>query len=459
MTLRDQRASTQGSAVELLGLRRSRQGTRGLATSRPREHRLVLLRGHDQDGRRRRRREPAGHGLRPGHPDPVLHQQQDRRLHDALPHPGQGVRPGATSPRWPWTCTAAAGRSTPSPTTTARRCSGTTPTCSRSHGVAPPDRPVDVRRLVEAARRLTVADAGAVGPDRTTAPPPAGACPATSAPGAARGSTRPRRRPRSPAPARSPPMQYWMDLFFKHKVNPVPGTFQAGRATSTLRGQGRHDLRRALDVPRLGAASSPSSRPSPTGPLGPGGKRVSASMGSGYPITTNSKYRDEAWLYESELLGKDPDRSVMGQFVKTGVGTPVRFSLMKEFEKSKFAPPNAQLVAPGGEVLHHRPADLADQGGAGHHLGGRDEAPVGPDDLGQGHAGHRGPAHGPGAGEEQGRVLDASAPRGRVARPPPPAPGRELPRRRTPTGTSIRGPSCWPRRAAASSPAARRPSR
>ena len=36
----------------------------------------------------------------------------------------------------------------------------------------------------------------------------------------------------------------------------------------------------------------------------------------------------------------------MGQFVKTGVGTPVRFSLMKEFEKSKFAMPNVQLVAP-----------------------------------------------------------------------------------------------------------------
>jgi hypothetical protein len=76
------------------------------------------------------------------------------------------------------------------------------------------------------------------------------------------------------------------------------------------------------------------------------GKRISASMGSGYPITVNSKFRDETWLYESELLGKDPDRSVLHQFLKTGFGLPVRFSTMKEYEKTRFAPPNAPIVAP-----------------------------------------------------------------------------------------------------------------
>ena len=81
-------------------------------------------------------------------------------------------------------------------------------------------------------------------------------------------------------------------------------------------------------------------------PLGPTGKRASSSMGSGYPITTNSKHQDEAWLYTAEFLGKDMERSMMGQFVNLGTGTPVRFSLMKEYEKSKFAPPNAQIIAP-----------------------------------------------------------------------------------------------------------------
>ena len=137
-------------------------------------------------------------------------------------------------------------------------------------------------------------------------------------------------------------VQFWMDLFFKHKVNPVPGSFTGnpyleGKAAMTFGGPWTYrDW-----IGKLAFES-----PIADWPLGPGGKRVSASMGSGYPITTNSKHPDETWLYESELLSKDPDRSVMGQFVKTGVGTPVRFSLMKEFEKSKFAMPNVQLVAP-----------------------------------------------------------------------------------------------------------------
>ena len=37
---------------------------------------------------------------------------------------------------------------------------------------------------------------------------------------------------------------------------------------------------------------------------------------------------------------------MMGQFVQLGTGTPVRFSLMKEYVKSKFAPPNAESIAP-----------------------------------------------------------------------------------------------------------------
>ncbi len=137
-------------------------------------------------------------------------------------------------------------------------------------------------------------------------------------------------------------VQYWMDLFFKHKINPIPGSFTGnlyveGRAAMTIGGPWSYR-------DWIGKINFES--PIADWPLGPGGKRVSASMGSGYPITTTSKHRDETWLYESELLGKDMDRSVMGQFVKTGFGTPVRFSMMKEFEKSKFAMPNVQIVAP-----------------------------------------------------------------------------------------------------------------
>jgi multiple sugar transport system substrate-binding protein len=140
-------------------------------------------------------------------------------------------------------------------------------------------------------------------------------------------------------------MQYWYDLFFKHKVNPVPGTFEG--SADTLYMQGKSAMR--LTGPwgyRSFVGKINFESPIMNWPLGPTGKRISASMGSGYPITVNSKHLDESWLFMSELLGKDPDRSVLQQFVKTGLGTPCRVSVMKDFEKSKFAPPNVQIVNP-----------------------------------------------------------------------------------------------------------------
>lgn len=81
-------------------------------------------------------------------------------------------------------------------------------------------------------------------------------------------------------------------------------------------------------------------------PKGPKG-RFASSMGSGYPISKTTTHPDDAWLYESEYLGKDLERSLMGQFLKTGFGIPVRLSLMAKWETSKeFAPPNAKIVAP-----------------------------------------------------------------------------------------------------------------
>lgn len=137
-------------------------------------------------------------------------------------------------------------------------------------------------------------------------------------------------------------MEYWMDLYFKHRVAPVPGSYTGdpyveGRAAMVFGGPWTY---RGW----IGRISFES--PIADWPTGPTGKRTSASMGSGYPITINSKHRDEAWLYSSEFLGKDLNRSLMGQFVQTGLGTPVRFSIMKEFEKSSYAMPNVQLVVP-----------------------------------------------------------------------------------------------------------------
>jgi ABC-type glycerol-3-phosphate transport system substrate-binding protein len=80
-------------------------------------------------------------------------------------------------------------------------------------------------------------------------------------------------------------------------------------------------------------------------PKGPKG-RGSSSMGSGYPVSSQSKHAEDAWLWLSEYLGKDENRSVLSQFVKTGKGTPVRYSLLAKWEKSQFAPPSARLIAP-----------------------------------------------------------------------------------------------------------------
>lgn len=140
-------------------------------------------------------------------------------------------------------------------------------------------------------------------------------------------------------------LQYWYDLWFKHKVNPVPGSYQGSNNDLYLQGK----LGMVLGGPwsyRNWVGKLNFESPIANWPLGPTGKRISASMGSGLAVAAPSKYKDEAWLYMSELHGKDPERSVLQQFVKTGGGTPVRVSVMKEFEKSKFAPPNAQIVSP-----------------------------------------------------------------------------------------------------------------
>ncbi|HEX2185811.1 MAG TPA: sugar ABC transporter substrate-binding protein [Chloroflexota bacterium] len=209
------------------------------------------------------------------------------------------------------------------------------------HGVAPPTEAWTWDDVVDAARRMTLPEQGQWG--LVNGGPTAGWSMASyfGPWGAQWVDDTETKTGITTAPAIEA-MQYWTDLFFKHKVNPVPGSFQGdpyleGKAAMTIGGPWSY---RGW-IGRINFES-----PIADWPLGPGKRRVSASMGSGYPITVNSKHRDETWLYESELLGKDPDRSLLHQFVKTGLGTPVRFSVMKEYEKSKFAMPNVHLVAP-----------------------------------------------------------------------------------------------------------------
>lgn len=214
----------------------------------------------------------------------------------------------------------------------------------KKHGVQPPTDRWTFDDVVDAARRLTIPEQGQWGL-LDNGPNAGWSMPSYVGPWGGEWIDATETKTGITSNGALQAVQYWADLFHKHKTNPVPGSFQG--SADELYIQGKVGMR--LGGPWtyrgwIGKINFES--PIANWPLGPGNKRVSASMGSGYPVTINSKFRDETWLYESELLGKDPDRSVLHQFVKTGFGTPVRFSTMKEYEKSKFAPPNAAIVAP-----------------------------------------------------------------------------------------------------------------
>jgi multiple sugar transport system substrate-binding protein len=211
----------------------------------------------------------------------------------------------------------------------------------RKHGVQPPTSRWTFDDMLEAARRLTIPDQGQWG-IVNGGPVGSWIMPSYLGPWGGFWVDDTETKTGITNSGSLAAMQFWMDLFFKHKVAPVPGTtsgdpYVEGKAAMVFGGPWTY---RGW----IGRISFES--PIADWPIGPTGKRISASMGSGYPITVNSKYRDEAWLYSSEFLGKDMNRSLMGQFVQTGLGTPVRFSIMKEFEKSQFAMPNVQIVAP-----------------------------------------------------------------------------------------------------------------
>jgi multiple sugar transport system substrate-binding protein len=149
-------------------------------------------------------------------------------------------------------------------------------------------------------------------------------------------------------------LDFWAKTRLTHRVNPMPPAagepdartlFTTGKAA--LHDAGLWAYRDI--VVRKNRAEVPFTPDVADWPKGPKG-RFTSSMGSGYGITKDSKHPDDAWLYLSEYVGKDMERSIMGQFLKTGFGIPVRLSLMAKWEVSPdFAPPSAKLVAPAAK--------------------------------------------------------------------------------------------------------------
>ena len=135
-------------------------------------------------------------------------------------------------------------------------------------------------------------------------------------------------------------LEFWYDLRAKRHFSPMPGeSVDWWTGKLAMKNTGPWDYRGYLSrKPDFVADIA-------DWPKGPKG-RATSSMGSGYPISSQSKHAEDAWLWLSEYLGKDDNRSILSQFVKLGTGTPSRYSLLAKWEKSQFAPPSAKIVAP-----------------------------------------------------------------------------------------------------------------
>ena len=119
-------------------------------------------------------------------------------------------------------------------------------------------------------------------------------------------------------------MQYWTDLFFKHKVNPVPGTYQGTADELFL--QGKVGMRLGGPWTYRGWIGKLNfEAPIANWPLGPTGKRVSASMGSGFLYHHDQQQVPRRGLaVPGRAAGPDRTAPILWQFVKTGLGTPYR---------------------------------------------------------------------------------------------------------------------------------------
>jgi multiple sugar transport system substrate-binding protein len=143
-------------------------------------------------------------------------------------------------------------------------------------------------------------------------------------------------------------LDYWVKARLTHKVGPMPGDWdgvQRGLLGLYLQGKTGTWNDGAWAYRSVRAAQPNFVADIADWPKGPK-TRSTASMGSGYPTSKDTPHPDDAWLYLSEYLGKDTERSLMGQFIKTGLGIPVRLSLMPKWEASQYAPPSAKIAAP-----------------------------------------------------------------------------------------------------------------
>jgi multiple sugar transport system substrate-binding protein len=151
------------------------------------------------------------------------------------------------------------------------------------------------------------------------------------------------------APASIQGLEWWAALRTRHAVTPRPdevGEVAGGIGNVFAAGLTALHVEGSWVIPTLiqRAGFRWDVADWPAGPKG----RATASMGSGYGITRDSKARDAAWTYLSEFLGKEKDM-LMQELATTGRGSPARKSFWPAFEKSPGAPPQVGIIAPALE--------------------------------------------------------------------------------------------------------------
>ena len=213
-------------------------------------------------------------------------------------------------------------------------------TLFEKEGVKPPDASWTMSDLVEAARRLTKPNGEQWGASLNVG----GGYPLQAtwlAPWGARFLNEDETETYIDSREAIEALEFWYDLRARRNFSPMPGqpaaNWLGGNVAMMHSGPWAY---RAIVANKPDFVADIADWPK--GPKG----RGTSSMGSGYPVSSQSKHAEDAWLWLSEYLGKDEQRSVLGQFVTTGKGTPVRYSLLAKWERSPFAPPSAKIIAP-----------------------------------------------------------------------------------------------------------------
>lgn len=134
-------------------------------------------------------------------------------------------------------------------------------------------------------------------------------------------------------------MQWWADLRLKNKVNPSPAETKVVPGNAFAFGKTAMMFSGSWSVPWLHeqAKFQYDVASFPAGPV----KHTTATMGSGYGITKDSKNLDSAWTYEKSYLG---EKGVEFMWGETGRGSPARKAAWQSYFKSPLAPKSAKLI-------------------------------------------------------------------------------------------------------------------